>query len=69
MLAMFLARKHTDAAYSEIGRHFGRNHSTVVSAQRRVQDWIRDDVPVRLASGTWPLKELLDSVEHELRAG
>ncbi|MEO1994407.1 MAG: chromosomal replication initiator protein DnaA [Planctomycetaceae bacterium] len=69
MLAMFLARKHTDAAYSEIGRHFGRNHSTVVSAQRRVEDWIRDDVPVRLASGTWPLKELVDSLEHELRAG
>jgi len=68
MLAMFLARKHTDAAYSEIGRHFGRNHSTVVSAQRRVEDWIQEDLPVRLASGTWPLKELMQSLEHELRA-
>jgi len=68
MLAMFLARKHTDAAYSEIGRHFGRNHSTVVSAQRRVEDWIQEDVTVCLSSGSWPLKELMQSLEHELRA-
>ncbi|HID23558.1 MAG TPA: chromosomal replication initiator protein DnaA, partial [Planctomycetaceae bacterium] len=31
MLAMFLARKHTQAAYREIGQYFGgRNHSTVL---------------------------------------
>src|SRR5208283_3066387 len=31
MLAMYLARKHTSATYSEVGQHFGgRNHSTVV---------------------------------------
>jgi chromosomal replication initiator protein len=33
MLAMWLARKHTRAALSEIGLYFGhRSHSTVVSA-------------------------------------
>ena len=37
MLAMYLARKHTGAAYSEIGRFFGgRNHSTVISAEKKV---------------------------------
>ena len=37
MLAMYLARKHTGAAYSEIGRYFGgRNHSTVISAEKKV---------------------------------
>ena len=37
MMAMYLARKHTGAAYSEIGRYFGgRNHSTVISAEKKV---------------------------------
>ncbi len=44
MLAMYLARKHTGAAFSEIGRHFGgRNHSTVISAEKKVQKWLRDE--------------------------
>ena len=37
MLAMWLARKYTRSALTEIGRYFGRrSHSTVISAQRRV---------------------------------
>src|SRR5205823_4955495 len=44
MLAMFLARKHTAAAYNEIGQHFGgRNHSTVLAAEKKVRTWVRDD--------------------------
>ena len=44
MLAMWLARKYTRAALSEIGQYFGhRSHSTVVSAQKRVDRWIADD--------------------------
>ena len=44
MLAMYLARKHTGAAYSEIGRFFGgRNHSTVISAEKKVLGWIKDE--------------------------
>ena len=36
---MYLARKMTQAAYSEIGEYFGgRNHSTVMSAEKRVRD-------------------------------
>jgi chromosomal replication initiator protein len=42
MLAMYLARKHTRAAYSEIGRYYGgRNHSTVISAEKKVERWLR----------------------------
>ena len=42
MLAMYLARKHTGAAYSEIGRYFGgRNHSTVISAEKKVLEWLK----------------------------
>ena len=41
---MYLARKHTGAAYSEIGRYFGgRNHSTVISAEKKVAGWLRDE--------------------------
>ncbi|MBQ2683694.1 MAG: hypothetical protein IJG02_07455 [Thermoguttaceae bacterium] len=41
MLAMWLARKHTRSALSEIGRYFGnRSHSTVLSAQKRVDQWL-----------------------------
>ena len=48
MLAMWLARKHTRAALSEIGEFFGRrSHSTVISAQKRVDQWMADDEPLQ----------------------
>lgn len=41
MLAMFLARKYTPAAYKEIGDYFGqRRHSTVISAEKTVAAWL-----------------------------
>ena len=41
MVAMHLARKHTRAALREIGGHFGgRNHSTVLNADRSVSGWL-----------------------------
>jgi len=43
MLAMWLARKYTRAALTEIGEFFGRrSHSTVVSAQNKVEGWVAD---------------------------
>ncbi|HEX5446147.1 MAG TPA: chromosomal replication initiator protein DnaA, partial [Pirellulales bacterium] len=46
MLAMWLARKHTRAALSEIGHFFGgRSHSTVISAQKKVSDWMTSGAP------------------------
>ncbi len=49
MLAMWLARKHTRAALSEIGHFFGRrSHSTVVSAQKRVDGWMTSGLPLEL---------------------
>ena len=50
MLAMWLARKHTRAALSEIGHYFGRrSHSTVISAQKRVDVWMAAGQPLDLA--------------------
>lgn len=69
MLAMFLVRKHTRAAYSEIGRYFGgRNHSTVISAERRVANLLEQQTGIRVASETWPVHELLETLEQQLQA-
>ena len=70
MLAMWLARKHTRAALSEIGQFFGRrSHSTVISAQKRVQRWLADGRPVELADRPWDVDEAIRQVERCLRAG
>lgn len=40
-LAMYLARRHTAASYSEIAQHFGlKNHSSVIAAEKRVKQWL-----------------------------
>ena len=70
MLAMFLARKLTGAAYSEIGNHFGgRNHSTVISAERQVRDWLKSETSICVASQTWPLADVLEALEQQVLAG
>jgi chromosomal replication initiator protein len=69
MLAMFLARKLTQAAYSEIGDFFGgRNHSTVISAERQVQSWMTDETKVTIASRQWSVGELVQTLEQQLLA-
>ena len=70
MLAMFLARKHTQSAYTEIGQHFGgRNHSTVMSAERKVQQWLDENSTIQVASQTWTIGEILSTIEQQLLAG
>ncbi len=70
MLAMWLARKHTRAALSEIGQYFGhRSHSTVVAAQRRVDDWMTKGANLRLAQRLMPVDEALRQVERRLSIG
>jgi chromosomal replication initiator protein len=69
MLAMYLARKHAGAAYSEIGRFFGgRNHSTVISAEKKVLGWLRDEERSRLLAGFETVAEVLASLEGALGA-
>lgn len=70
MLAMFLARKHTPAALSEIGAYFGRrSHSTVISAQRTVDAWLATGTRVVLADTAWSVDDAIRRVEEVLRAG
>jgi chromosomal replication initiator protein len=69
MMAMYLARKHTGAAYSEIGRYFGgRNHSTVISAEKKVRGWLRDEEQSSLLPGFESLADVVADLERTLGA-
>ena len=70
MLAMFLARKHTGSALTEIGNYFGRrSHSTVITAQKTVDTWISRRESVQLAESSWDAEEAIRRVEDLLRVG
>ncbi len=70
MLAMYLARKHTGAALTEIGRYFGRrSHSTVIAAEKAVRKWMATQADVVLADATWDVEQAIRHVEDVLRAG
>jgi chromosomal replication initiator protein len=69
MMAMYLARKHTGAAYGEIGRHFGsRNHSTVISSEKKVESWLRAEERSILLPGFETVADLLADLEQTLGA-
>jgi chromosomal replication initiator protein len=68
MVAIYLARKHTTATYTEIGRHFGgRNHSTAVAAEKKVRQWLKDDDLLALGQRQVRVSEVVERVERELR--
>jgi chromosomal replication initiator protein len=74
MLAMWLARKYTRAALSEIGHYFGgRSHSTVIAAHRKVDGWLAEESAtpgitdeLAAACGRFRLDEALKRVEDTL---
>jgi len=46
-IAMYLARKHTDMSFPEIGRFMGnKNHSTVILANRKIAKLVHEDAVV-----------------------
>jgi chromosomal replication initiator protein len=70
MLAMWLARKYTRSALSEISRYFGRrSHSTVISAQKRVDRWLADGKSLELSDRAWNVSDAVRQVERCLKAG
>lgn len=70
MLAMFLARKLTRAGLTEIGAHFGRrSHSTVISAHKRVTDWMANQSEIDLGPQRCKIDDALRRVEAQLRTG
>jgi len=69
MLAMFLARQYSTAAYSEIGRHFGgRNHSTVISAEKKVKAWLKSDQQSAALPGFETMADIIAALERSLGA-
>lgn len=67
MIAMFLARKHTRSAYSEIGAYFGgRNHSTVITAEKKIDAWLQTRSSVRVAAQNWAVEDVLEALEQQL---
>ncbi len=67
MLAMYLARKHTAAAYSEIGRYFGgRNHSTVVAAEKKIRQGIQQNADLTLGDQRLRLTDAVERIERAL---
>jgi chromosomal replication initiator protein len=53
MIAMYLARKLTNTSYPEIGSRFGgKDHSTVISAVRKIERLCGEDPTVRSVVGT-----------------
>ncbi|MEZ6066579.1 MAG: chromosomal replication initiator protein DnaA [Planctomycetaceae bacterium] len=70
MLAMYLARRMTNVAYSDIGRHFGgRNHTTVMSAEKKIARQLELNESIRIAAENWPVRDVLQTLEQQVLAG
>ncbi len=70
MLAMWLARKYTRAGLAEIGEFFGRrSHSTVVSAEKKVNSWRSQGQVLRMVAGDFNAEDAIRQIESRLHAG
>jgi chromosomal replication initiator protein len=68
MLAMWLARRYTRAALSEIGDFFGRrSHSTVVSAQKKFDKLISAHGQMVVGDQVCQVEEAVRRIEAKLR--
>ena len=68
-IAMYLARKHTDMSFPEIGRFMGnKNHSTVILACRRISKAMQANDVARWMSPAGQKEQPLNDVVNELEA-
>jgi len=68
MLAMWLARKYTRSALSEIGKYFGnRSHSTVVSAQKKIDIWLQSTPEIGFTDSSLPITDVIQKIEYLLQ--
>ncbi len=66
-VAMWLARKYTRSALSEIGNFFGgRKHSAVLAAQRKVDKWIQTNEEIDAGDSVYPVNDAIERVERAL---
>ena len=70
MLAMWLARKYTRAPFTEISQYFGRrSHSTVISAEKKVNRWVADGASIQMGRDTCNVQDAIRRIETQLRTG
>ena len=68
MLAMYLSRELTSAAFSEIGRFYGgRSHSTAIVASQKVKDWLSSGKTVGRGAAALTLVKRFDRIESLVR--
>ena len=46
-VAMYLIRRHTDMSYPEIGDSFNKDHTTVMYADRNIQEKMAEDISIK----------------------
>lgn len=63
LVAMYLARSLTGATCKEVGRWFARQHSTVVSAEKKVRGWRQTQSRLTVGLRSWRI----DEVEGKVR--
>ncbi len=69
MLAMYLSRRLTSSAYSEIGSYFGgRKHTTAIAAEKKITEQVRGSETIRVGLSTWKLSELVETLSQQIRA-
>ncbi|MFM7150571.1 MAG: DnaA ATPase domain-containing protein, partial [Gemmataceae bacterium] len=67
MVGMYLARKYTSVSHADIGKYFGgRNHSTVVAAEKKVREWLRENRGIPVGNRQLPITEFVERVDREL---
>ncbi len=68
MLAMWLSRKYTPAALTEIGKYYGgRSHSTVVAAEKKVNKLLAERQQIEISSRRCDIRNAMDRLESSLR--
>lgn len=68
-IAMYLARKHTDMSFPEIGRFMGnKNHSTVILAERKIKKLLEENAHVRRQTAAGLSQEPLDGIISKVEA-
>jgi len=66
-IAMYLARKHTDMSFPEIGRFMGnKNHTTVILATRRISQMLQANETIRWLTPSGRKEENLAALVAEL---
>lgn len=69
-VAMYLSRKLTRGAYKEIGDYFGgRNHSTVMAAERNINKMLKNQSTMKIGFQEMPLSEIVARLEDQIRVG